>query len=76
MVLDQGALKPQVEEMAATKVDKKTEEELKRAQERGKSGTPQVGEFKNNKKKKGVDRNMQDLKMYDLPHTKIVPKDG
>ena len=56
--------------------DKKTEEELKRAQERGKSGTPQVGEFKNNKKKKGVDRNMQDLKMYDLPHTKIVPKAG
>lgn len=56
--------------------DKKTEEELKKAKERGKSGTPQVGEFTNKQKQKGFDRSMQDLKMYDVPHTKIVPKDG
>ena len=52
---------------------KQAEEELRRAQERGKQGTPQVGEFKNEPGKPGDTRGGK-LKMYDFPYQRQIPK--
>lgn len=58
---------------------KDNEDTLNKAKERGKSGTPQIGEFlKNNtkqKEQKGLNPDSGgDLKMYDFPHQKLYPK--